>query len=87
MDTQYDKYISKLKRISLNLPQILRYIGNLNCNDAEISENYKQRFKELCQEYKDVFSSGFSEISRNTLSTMVIDNEFPTFPKTIHLAF
>ena len=41
--------------------------------DAEVSDEYRKQFKELCQEYDDIFSKGAGDIGKTLLITMEID--------------
>ena len=41
--------------------------------DAEVSEENRKQFKELCQEYDDIFSKGAGDIGKTPLITMEID--------------
>ena len=41
--------------------------------DAEVLDHYKKEFEELCEEYKDIFSKGPSDIGKTALITMEIE--------------
>ena len=41
--------------------------------DAEVPEENREQFKELCQEYDDIFSKGAEDIGKTPLITMEID--------------
>ena len=41
--------------------------------DAEVLDQYKKKFEELCEEYKDIFSKDSSDIGKTPLITMEIE--------------
>ena len=41
--------------------------------DAEVSEDYKKKFIQLCEKYDDIFSKGPADIGKTPLITMEID--------------
>ena len=41
--------------------------------DADIEEQYKEQFKELCKKFTDIFSKDASDIGKTKLVTMDID--------------
>ena len=43
--------------------------------DADVSEEYQNAFKELCKEFKDIFSVDLSDIGKTPLVEMEIDTE------------
>ena len=43
--------------------------------DAEVDQKYKDEFKQLCEEYDEVFSKSAEDIGRTPLVTMDIDTE------------
>ena len=45
----------------------------VNLQDAEITEEDLQQFKEVCKEYDDIFSKDSTDIGRTPLVTMEID--------------
>ena len=44
-----------------------------NLLNAEIEEKYKKQLKELCTEFKDIFSMSFKDIGKTPLIKMDID--------------
>ena len=45
----------------------------VNLQDAEVTEEHQETFKELCNEYKDIFSIDSSDIGKTPLIEMEID--------------
>ena len=45
----------------------------VNLQDAPVSKEHRQKFKDLCTEYQDVFSTSSTDIGRTKLITMDID--------------
>ena len=45
----------------------------VNLQDAEVTKEQQEAFKELCNEYKDIFSIDFSNIGKTPLIEMEID--------------
>ena len=43
--------------------------------DADVSEEHQNAFKELCKEFKDIFSVDLSDIGKTPLVEMEIDTE------------
>ena len=41
--------------------------------DADIADEYREKFKKLCEEYDDIFSKGPGDIGKTPLITMEID--------------
>ena len=41
--------------------------------DADVAEEYREKFKRLCEEYDDIFSKGPADIGKTPLITMEID--------------
>ena len=52
--------------------------------DAEIIEHNKQKFKELCQEYKHVFPSDSSHISKTTLQLITDMGDSPPISQVLY---
>ena len=57
--------------------------------DADITEAQQNAFKELCNEFKDIFSIDSSDIGKTPLLEMEIDtgDSPPIIPKTLHPSF
>ena len=57
--------------------------------DAEITEVQQNAFKELCNEFRDIFSIDSSDIGKTPLLEMEIDtgDSPPIIPKTLHSSF
>ena len=45
----------------------------MQLQDAEVTEEYREKFKQLCQEFEDIFSKNATDIGRTPLITMDID--------------
>ena len=45
----------------------------VDLQDAEITKEHQEAFKELCDEYKDIFSTDSSDIGKMSLIEMEID--------------
>ena len=41
-------------------------IEKVELQDAEVSEEHQKAFKELCNEFKDIFSVNLSDIGKNS---------------------
>ena len=45
----------------------------MQLQDAEVTEEYREKFRLLCQEFEDVFSKDSTNIGKTPLITMDID--------------
>ena len=45
----------------------------MQLQDAEVTEEYREKFKLLCKEFEDVFSKDSTDIGKTPLITMDID--------------
>ena len=45
----------------------------VDLQDAEITKEHQETFKELCNEYKDIFSMDYSDVRKTPLIEMEID--------------
>ena len=45
----------------------------MQLQDAEVTEEYTEKFRLLCQEFEDVFSKDSTDIGKTPLITMDID--------------
>ena len=61
----------------------------VNLQDAEVMKEHQEAFKEVCNEYKDIFSIDSSDIGKIPLIEMEIDTSDspPNHPKTLHSSF
>ena len=49
------------------------YIEKLICKMQKLQKEHQEAFKELCDEYKDMFSKGSGDIGKMSLIEMEID--------------
>ena len=45
----------------------------MQLQDAEVTEEYREKFRLLCKEFEDVFSKDSTDIGKTPLITMDID--------------
>ena len=61
----------------------------VDLQDAEVTKEQQEAFKELCSEYKDILPADSSDIGKTPIIEMEIDtDDSPTsHPKTLHSSF
>ena len=54
-------------------PADIEVYQKIELQDANVSDEHQKAFKELCDEYKDIFSVDLSDIGKTPLIEMEID--------------
>ena len=63
----------KKKRKFIMSPTDIEVHRKINLQDADVSDEHKNAFKELCHEFKDIFSVDLGDIGKTPLVEMEID--------------
>ena len=62
-----------LKKKFITSPADVERHRKVLLQDADVAEEYREKFKRLCEEYDDIFSKGSADIGKTPLITMEID--------------
>ena len=65
--------VGEVEKKFITSPADVEVHQKVNLQDAEITEENLQQFKQLCKEYDDIFSKDSTDIGRTPLVTMEID--------------
>ena len=68
-----DKEEIEVEKKFITSPADVEVHRKVELQDAEISDEHKQQFKELCKEYSDIFSKDSADLGRTPLVIMDID--------------
>ena len=71
-DVQEDSQNQKEKKF-ITSPADIEVHRKINLQDADVSDEHKNAFKELCHEFKDIFSVDSGDIGKTPLVEMEID--------------
>ena len=67
MEVGESNYVSSEKTF-ITSPTDVDTHRKVKLQDAEVLNNYKKEFEELCEEYKDIFSKDSSDIGKTPLN-------------------
>ena len=74
LQDQEEEVISKSKEKKfITYPADIKVHQKIELEDANVSEEQQNAFKELCNEFKDIFSVDSSDIGKTSLIEMEID--------------
>ena len=72
-DTGEEDESIPLEKKFITSPAEVNTHRGMQLQDAEVTEEYREKFKLLCQEFEDIFSKDSTDIGRTPLITMDID--------------
>ena len=72
IDEKEDESIPLEKKF-ITFPAQVNTHRKMQLQDAEVTEEYREKFRLLCQEFEDVFSKDSTDIGKTSLITMDID--------------
>ena len=67
----------------------MTYIRKVELQDADITEEQQNAFKDLCTEFNDIFSTDSGDIGKTPLLEVEIDtgDSLPNHPNTLYSSF
>ena len=78
----------KVEKKFITSPTDIEVHRKVELQDANITNEQKQAFKDLCTEFKDIFSTDSGDIGKTPLLEVEIDTGHHTnHPKTLHSSF